>query len=67
MPKIIDNRSVLAKLFRNILEVRFIARQHAMQTDRDIALPIPSVCLSNADIVSNKLTHRHTLPARRVA
>jgi len=42
----------------------FIARQHAMHTERDIVLPIPSVRLSVRPmwvLCVNERTYRHTL------
>jgi len=45
MPKIIDNRSVLARLFGNILEVRFY-RASACNANRSRYCFTNSVCLS---------------------
>ena len=33
----------------------FIGRQHPMHAERDIVLPLPSVCLSNAGTVSKRM------------
>jgi len=42
----------MTKVFGIGIGYYFVARQHAMHAERDIVLPLPSVCPSHYGIVS---------------